>query len=211
MNAQSIEGSARGRVPRWRPSRRIAAAVFGGVLVVGALVAWGPIGVGNGPLNSGLEATQGWADVARQPAGLVIPMRNSGSAPAVIDAVEIIGGTRYDAPHVLALRVLTRGDCGAAWPVRQTARGFELSGCGGPDSGPLIGQAVGATKPGSFGFPAAAEVAAPRPGACWVMTKIVVHYHVGIRHYSASDPYQLVVCADHTLVDAAMAAAETAS
>ena len=43
------------------------------------------------------------------------------------------------------------------------------------------------------------------------MTKIVVHYHVGIRHYSASDPYQLVVCADHTLVDAATAAAETAS
>jgi hypothetical protein len=42
------------------------------------------------------------------------------------------------------------------------------------------------------------------------MTKIVVHYHVGIRHYSASDPYQLAVCADKSLVDAAMTAAEAA-
>ncbi len=160
---------------------------------------------------AGVGDTQRWADVARQPAGFVIPMQNSGSAPAVIDEVAIIRETKYDAPHVLALRVLTRANCVAAWPARQTDRGFELSGCGGPDSGPLIGQAVPPTKPASFGFPAAAEVAAPRPGACWVMTKIVVHYHVGIRHYSASDRYQLAVCADHTLVDAAMAAAETGS
>jgi hypothetical protein len=35
-----------------------------------------------------------------------------------------------------------------------------------------------------------------------------VHYHVGIRHYSATDPYQLAVCANSHLVDAAMDAAE---
>lgn len=39
------------------------------------------------------------------------------------------------------------------------------------------------------------------------MTKIVVHYHVGIRHYSATDPYQLVVCANSDQVNAAMNAA----
>ena len=150
MNAQSIEGRARGRVPRWRPDRRTALAVIGAVLVVGAFLAWGPIGLGNCPLNAGVGATQGWVDVARQPAGFIIPMRNSGSSSAVIDAVEMIGGTRYNAPHVLALRVLTRGECGAAWPVRQTARGFELWGCGGADLGPLIGQAVPAT-PGPLG------------------------------------------------------------
>jgi len=144
--------------------------------------------LGNGPLDAGVGGTQGWADVAGQPVGLIIPMQNSGSGPAVIDAVEIIGGTRYDAPHALALRVLTRGDCGGAWPVRQTPLGFELSGCGGADSGPLIGHAVGVTDPRSFGFPAVAEVAAPGPGRCWVMTKIVVHCHVGIRNYSASEP-----------------------
>jgi len=48
-----------------------------------------------------------------------------------------------------------------------------------------------------FGWPAAAEVAAPRPGGCWVMTKVVVHYHVGIRHYAATDSYPLAVCRSH--------------
>jgi hypothetical protein len=43
------------------------------------------------------------------------------------------------------------------------------------------------------------------------MTKIVVHYHVGIRHYSASDPnYQLVVCANSGQVKSAMDAASSA-
>jgi hypothetical protein len=43
------------------------------------------------------------------------------------------------------------------------------------------------------------------------MTKIVVRYHVGIRHYSASDPYQLVVCSDAAQVNSAMEAAQAAS
>jgi len=43
------------------------------------------------------------------------------------------------------------------------------------------------------------------------MTRIVVHYHVGIRHYAATDPYQLSVCTNPGQVDAAMAAAEAAS
>jgi hypothetical protein len=83
-----------------------------------------------------------------------------------------------------------------------------LSGCGGADSGPLIGRAVGPTQSNFYRFPAAAKVTAPHPRACWVMTKIVVHYHVGIRHYSASDPYQLAVCADAAQINSAMAAAE---
>jgi hypothetical protein len=62
----------------------------------------------------------------------------------------------------------------------------------------------------AVGFPAAAEAAAPAPGTCWVVTRIVVHYHVGIRHYSASDPYQLAVCANADQVKAAMNDAEAA-
>jgi len=42
------------------------------------------------------------------------------------------------------------------------------------------------------------------------MTEIVLHYYVGIRHYSATDPYELAVCSDHRLVDAAMNASEAA-
>ena len=89
-----------------------------------------------------------------------------------------------------------------------TAQGWALPvGCGA-DIGPLIGHAVG---PDRVGLPAAAVAAAPQPDTCWVITKIVVHYHVGIRYYSATDPYQLAVCSDATLVNSAMDAIAAAS
>ena len=158
-----------------------------------------------------MNVTVGWPDTARNPVGFVIPIHNSGSAAVVVDGVELIGGTRYDKPHLLALRILTAGKCGGTWPARQTAQGFVMSGCGGADAGPLIGRPIGSTKPKSFGFPGAAEVAAPRPGSGWVMTKIVVHYHVGIRSYTATNRYQLAVCTDNALVNSATTAAEYAS
>ena len=114
----------------------------------------------------------------------------------------------YPTPHVLSLDVLTAGACGGAWPARQAGRWFVLVGWGGTDAGPLVGHAVGHTQPVGFEFTAAAEVAAPHPGTCWVMTKVVVHYHVGIRHYSATDRYQLAACTNSNQIDAAMNAAE---
>ena len=44
-----------------------------------------------------------------------------------------------------------------------------------------------------------------------VITKVVVHYHVGIRHYTATEPSQIAVCADSAQVNAAMKAAQSAS
>jgi hypothetical protein len=70
-------------------------------------------------------------------------------------------------------------------------RGFVLDGCGSHARGPLIGRSIGAR---SQGFLGAAEIAAPRPGTCWVMTNVVIRYHVGYRHYAATDPYALAVC-----------------
>lgn len=106
---------------------------------------------------------------------------------------------------------MTSGDCGGIWPTQPIVRGFVLVGCGGTSAGALVGHAFGRTP--AFGVPAAIEVAAPRRGTCWVVTKIVVHYHVGIRHYSASDPsYQLVVCASSAQLQSAEdAAASSAS
>jgi hypothetical protein len=178
------------------------------MLAVGAFLLWGPIGLGNGPLTAAEYATSGGPDASRVPVGFIIPVRNSGQAPAVIDGIELIGGTKYPAPRLQALAVMTSAECGAAFPTRQTARGFVLAGCGGRDSGSLIGRPIGPTLPDIFAFPAAAEVAAPQPGTCWVMTRIVVHYHVGIRHYSATDPYGLVVCTHAAELKAAMLAAE---
>ena len=191
--------------------RRVIILVAVGLFAIGAFLLWGPVGLGNGPLSAASYATQGAVHSGGGPVGFVIPIHNSGDSYAVVDGLDLIGGTSYPGPHVLGLEVLTSGLCGAAWPARQAAGGFVLVGCGGTDAGPLIGHAFGPTHPASPGFPAAAEVAAPRPGTCWVMTKIVVHYHVGIRHYSATDPNRLAVCADSAQVNSAMNAASSAS
>jgi hypothetical protein len=187
--------------------RRVAILVAVGLLATGAFLLWGPIGLGNGPLSAGSGSTQGWSDAGRGPVGFVIPIQNSGDVPAVIDGLDLIGGTRYPGPRVIRLEVLTSGLCGGAWPARSAGRGFALVGCGGTDAGLLIGHAFGRTHPAWFSFAAAAEVAAPRAGTCWVMTKIVVHYHVGIRYYSATDPSPLAVCAHSGQVSSAMNAA----
>jgi len=191
----------------WRRRRPVVVTIVAAVLAVGAFLFWGPVGLGNGPVNAGKGVTDAGPDLAGGPMGFVIPIRNTGDAPAVIDGVTLISGTGYAAPHVLGLRVLTSQQCGGAWPTHQTARGWAMPGVCGTDDGPLIGRAV-SHDPG--GLAAAAEAAAPRPGRCWVATKIVVHYHVGIRHYSASDPYRIAVCSNAALVNAAMDAMEAA-
>jgi hypothetical protein len=212
MTNSSIDNPKDKSVRAWYGRKRRAVIVAAvGLLAIGAFLLWGPIGLGNGPVSGAISGAQGSVDLGRGPVGFVIPIQNSGAAPAVIDGLDIIGGTSYPRPHLLGLEVLTTGTCGGAWPARQAVRGFVLAGCGGTDAGPLIGHAF-APSPHRvfFGFPAAAEAAAPRPGTCWVLTKIVVHYHGGIRHYSSSGPFQLAVCANSRLVDAAMNAAEAA-
>lgn len=208
MTKSPIDDPKDGSARAWhRPKGRVIFLLAAGLLAIGAFLLWGPIGLGNGPVSAAVNAAQSLTYPGRGPVGFVIPIHNSGDAAAVIDGVDLIGGTRYPGPHVLGLEVLTSGYCGAAWPALRAGQGFRPVGCGGTDAGTLIGHAVGPTNPISIGFPAAAEVSVPRPGGCWVMTKIVVHYHVGIRHYSATDPYQLVVCANSDQVNAAMNAA----
>jgi hypothetical protein len=192
-----------------RRKRRVVILAAAGLLATGAFLLWGPVGLGNGPLSAAAAGVEGQVH-AGSPVGFVILIHNSGGSPAVVDGLDLIGGTTYPGPHVLGLEVLTAGACLGPWPVRQEGRGFVLVGCGGADAGPLAGHAVGPTHPVSLGFPAAAEIAAPRPGTCWVMTKVVVHYHVGIRHYSATGASGLAVCADSAQLNAAMKAAESA-
>ena len=49
------------------------------------------------------------------PVGLVIPIYNSGGSPAVVDGLDLIGGTSYPGPHVLGLAVLTSDTCMGTW------------------------------------------------------------------------------------------------
>ena len=178
------------------------------LVAIGAFLTLGPIGLGDGPLwvNGGGEFM---TDAGPGPVAIALLMQKSGRGRPVIDAVELLGGISYVAPRVLGLDVeIEQPQCVDVGPARLGGHGFVLDGCGNHDRGPLIGRSVGAR---SQGFLGAAEIAAPRPGTCWVMTKVVVRYHVGYRHYAATDPYRLTVCATGTPsapVNAALNAAD---
>jgi hypothetical protein len=194
---------------RWQRRWPVITSVIAALPVIGAFLMWGPIGLGNGPLSAGDGYfTQGWPNSTEGPVAITIPIENSGTDRPVIDAVEFLSSTRYAAPRVLALGVATwTPRCPSVGPARPAGHGFVLPGCGNRDRGPLIGHTVGARSQGLLG---AAEIASPRPGSCWAMTKIVVRYHVGIRHYTATDPNQLSVCAQDASaqVNAAMNASD---
>ena len=212
MNVRS-PGAWSDRLRSRRRARLASCAAGGAALAVGALLFWGPADKGNSPVDSKAGHTaSGYVAMRGVPEGIRLPMPSSfDHARATIDGVDLIGATRYAAPHVLALRVLaSAGPCGGAWPAHPTRTGFVLD-C--PDATiattvPLIGHVFGPEPSHDlFGVPAAAEVSPPRPGSCWVLTKVVVHYRVGIRHHRFSTPYRMAVCASQDQLDGAVAAA----
>lgn len=196
-----------GRRSRRARSRRVILPFAAVLLVVGAFLLWGPIGLGSGPLSVQMGSTVGGVDEGDGPVGFLIPLYNSGDKPAVVDGVDLVGGTHYPAPRLLGLDVLTDATCGGSWPARAEGSAFTMVGCGGRIRGALIGRDIGNTHGNWHGVPAAAEASAPPRGGCWVMTEVIIHYHVGIRHYSATDLYEQAVCTKDAQVNAAMNAA----
>src|SRR5215472_6061458 len=95
---------ARGRSKRARMIR-IAAVVL---VAVGGFLLWGPVGLGNGPLNVQMAAVQG--STANGPVAFALPLHNSSGALAVVDGVELVGGTRFPGPRLLGLDVLTHSN-----------------------------------------------------------------------------------------------------
>lgn len=197
------------RRARWHRGRRVIIPVIVVLLGIGAVALWGPIGLGSGPLEVVMNVGEGGPDPGQTPVGFILPMFNSGGSGAVVDSVDLVDGTQFPAPRVLALGVLTSARCLGPWPAESVSHGFVMVGCGGQYHGPLIGRAVDpTTQRMSLGFPAAAEVTAPRPGTCWVISQVVIHYHVGIRYYTATDGYQLVECGRGASVSRAINATE---
>lgn len=199
---------------RWNRRRRVMIPAVVALLAAGAFLLWGPVGLGNGPLSPTVRGAEGWTDSAGSPVLAPLPIYYSGHGQAVIDGVQLIGGTRYPGPHVLAMEVLaTSGICAGLGPARRASHGFTEAGCAGTVQGPLIGRSFGSGHVLSVDHTAAAEIMAPPPGTCWVTTKIVVHYHVGIRHFSASGQFAEAVCTarDPKLAEVAMDAAVAAS
>lgn len=182
----------RGRWSRWR---FVPVPVIVVALAVGAFLYWGPVGLGNGPLSVTFRGAEGTAVPSQAPVGTILHMSNAGPAPAVVDAIDAVGGTRYPAPRVLGAALLaTSSACDVQLlPAHPAASGpgFSLTGCGSYRE-PLSGYALQAH--GYRGLVAAAEFTAPPRGTCWVITKVVVHYHVGGKHYTGTYPFQLAAC-----------------
>jgi hypothetical protein len=200
--------------PRIRPRKRwrwVALPAIVLALAVGAFLYWGPVGLGNGPLFVTFRGAEATAISHPGPIGTIVPIFTAGPGPAVVDGVDVVGGTRYPSPRVLATGMLTTSsDCNVAVMAAQpavTGPGFTLSGCGSY-RGPLAGHAFRPSHR-STGMTAAAELTAPERGTCSAMTRLVVHYHVGSKHFSGSYQFQLAAClgVDSAGVEAAMKAA----
>jgi hypothetical protein len=178
---------------RWMRHRRVLVPIVVAVLAVGAFLEWGPIGLGNGPLVMAMTGDGYGSTSSRQPVAIWTPFDNLGGSALVVDSVQLIGNSSYPAPQVLAMEEMSNPECGNLTPVRTIAAGFVIGGgCSDRPLGRLVGRAIGNTD--SRPLWAAFELKPPRPGACWLMTRIVVRYHIGIRHYVSSDPYIEAAC-----------------
>jgi hypothetical protein len=180
---------------RLRRHWRLIVSVTAAVIFIGAFLQWGPVGLGNGPLDLGiLSVTQGGTVLhGEQRIAVIMPVQNSALAAAVVDSVQFEGAQGFALPRPISLWAITFTHCAGGWSLAARPGPPVLGdGCGGRGLGPLIGHGFGyEERPGDM---ALAEVAVPRPAECWVITAVVVHYHVGIRHYAATDPLGYSFC-----------------
>jgi len=191
---------------RLRFSSRYARALAGVVVIllgIGAFLTRGPIGLGNGPLSFGTFSIAGTHDPGGAPIGLVVPVINHGKSPALITGITLVGGGGgYPPPRLITSFGADDRDC--AGRVRLTLP----SAAGGPGcatghlalrrmaippSRKVLDQVSGRrVAVASLGV--IAEAAAPAAGRCWTVKTIAVHYHVGIRHYTATTPEAGAAC-----------------
>jgi hypothetical protein len=191
---------------RWK----LAAGGAAVLAAAAAFLAWGPVGLGNGPLHVG--GLEGGEDMSVAPHqawwGLLIRV-DAPDVTVIIDQVSFRGGAGYPGPRVRALWTDRDEACGGAWPWH--GRGGLLRTCavGGlarltsrpiPDGATLTVPELGRVR-----YPGEAIVAQVAPPArdCWVVTSVVIRYHVGIRHYTATTRVSFDACLTQAEEDSA--------
>jgi hypothetical protein len=177
--------SRRGRLGRWLACALIAS------LAAAAFAVWGPIGLGSGPLTVFAPSGGQILGLQNQAWGMMVPVL-AGRSGAVIDQVTVVGGDGYRGPRVLAiLEVADRpGRCGGTFPWN----GPEsiLSTCASGGLHRLIGVRLPGDNPGVV---MVIKIGPPVSGSsCWTETAVVVHYHVGIRHYTVTGAGDFAAC-----------------
>jgi len=180
------------RSPRTDPrfSGRTIVTAIAALLAVGAFLLFGPVGLGNGPL--GVPSMDGRFGLSTaEPSAFVATLVNSGGSTAVIDSVSVTSANGYAPAHVLTVRVADHSAYGCVYTLTSN-----VAACARPPLRSVAGYAVGSevnNVPGKRGGPALViELAAPPAAGCAVLTAIVLRYHVGIRHYTATVPQGFV-------------------
>jgi hypothetical protein len=183
---------------RFNRRKRILVPVVIAVLAIGAFLQWGPVGLGNGPLVMGAGGSGTMSQPRPVPFADLILYSGVGSGPVIIDGITLVNHTSYPTPRLVATELVLADMTECTFgPAGKTAQGFGVAGCGSSRYvSPLIGHRLAQqTANGAMSYAAGLEMSAPKSGGCWVLTDVVVHYHIGIRHYSASEPLSTVVCA----------------
>jgi len=176
---------------------RLLAGIVVVLLAVGAFLARGPIGLGNGPLFFVSFSISGWPDVHGVPAGLIVPVINRGRAAAVVSGITLVGGGNgYPAPRLITAYGAHDVGCSAIGPLTGPGSDARPGGCATGHLA-LAGLAIPPSRKvldrvSSLGL--VAEADPPAPGHCWTVKAVAVHYRVGIRHYTATAPEAGAVC-----------------
>jgi hypothetical protein len=185
--------------PRLGRRRRIIIAVIAVLAGIGAVLAWGPVGLGNGPLSvPAMAASFGSIQGTSQPTAYVATLVNTGRSAAVVDGVTVTSASGYYPARILSVRVARASNYGCI----DDGPASNLASCVRRPLVAAAGFAVGPhanTVSGSRGGAALVIEMAPPPATqCVVVSAIVLRYHVGIRHYTATVPQGNVwACGKH--------------
>jgi len=182
--AADPEGAGSPEAPRRKLGRWPRAAIGGAALALAVIVAgvgfvaFGPIGMGPGPLSVGFVSSAGVVP-PDDSTMIVIPVGAAASTTAVIDAVGIRGGGGYHAPREIRVVGITSQSCRGIW---RTGPGGFAARCAPDGTVPLLHRAV-PRHPAAATIDIGIEVGPPGASGCWGVGRVSVHYHVGHRHY----------------------------
>jgi hypothetical protein len=183
---------------RFYRRKRVIIPVVIAVFALGAFLQWGPVGFGNGPLVMGDSGVITMSQPRPVSFADLTLISYPGSRRVTIDGITLVNRTSYPTPRLVSTELvfadMTQCTFGQAAPA---AQGFGVAGCGSSRYvAPLTGHPLPLQPSnGVMSYAAGLEMSPPKSGGCWVLTDIVVHYHIGIRHYSADEGSGTVVCA----------------
>jgi hypothetical protein len=167
---------------------------------VAAFLAWGPVGMGPGPVSVAYLSSSGLVPQS-EPTTVLVPIATPASTRVVIDSVGIVGGGGYGPPLLIGVAGNTDEACTGIWISDRNSfvRRCEAHGTVPLEDRGLPQLPAGLVSTGTAaqagrGIDVVLTVGPPGPGTCWGITKVTVHYTVGGRRYTAAGTESLIGC-----------------